>query len=267
VGWEEVTGFVDLYSEGDTFLHRIDARIKIIAVLLLSVLAFLLSNVTSLTLLLTFIFVLLFLARASLSRTWFALRFVIRFMVLIVVLWPLFDPSGTPVWATFGPVKITEPAVWRGITSAVRVGCLACVWYILMFTTSQRDLVRALVKMGLRFDFGLALAISLRFLPTFSATIDSIKDAERARGMELDKGRLLKRIRNHVTILVPTIVFALRSADTLSLALHSRAYGARADRTYLRELKLRPHDVAALSIVIAILVVPLFFKFIFGVPL
>ncbi len=262
-----MTSFVDLYSEGDTFLHRIDARVKIVAVLLLSILAFLLSNVLSLTLLLTFIFVMLFLARATLSRTWFALRFVLRFMVLIVVLWPLFDPSGTPVWATFGPVKITEPAVWRGITSAVRVGCLACVWYILMFTTSQRDLVRALVKMGLRFDFGLALAISLRFLPTFGATIESIKDAERARGMELDKGSLLKRTRNHVTILVPTIVSALRSADTLSLALHSRAYGARADRIYLRELKLRPQDVAALSIVIAILVIPLFFKFVFGVPL
>ncbi len=262
-----MTGFVDLYYEGDTFLHRIDARVKIVAVLLLSILAFLLSNVLSLTLLLTFIFVMLFLARATLSRTWFALRFVLRFMLLIVVLWPLFDPSGTPVWATFGPVKITEPAVWRGITSAVRVGCLACVWYILMFTTSQRDLVRALVKMGLRFDFGLALAISLRFLPTFGATIASIKDAERARGMELDKGGLLKRTRNHVTILVPTIVSALRSADTLSLALHSRAYGARADRTYLRELKLRPQDVAALSIVIAILVLPLFFKFVLGVPL
>jgi energy-coupling factor transport system permease protein len=262
-----MTAFVDLYTESDTFLHRIDARVKIIAVLLLSVLAFLLSNAFSLALLLTFIFVLLFLARATLSRTWFALRFVLRFMLLIVVLWPLFDPSGTPVWATFGPIKITEPAVWRGITSAVRVGCLACVWYILMFTTSQRDLVRALVKMGLRFDFGLALAISLRFLPTFSATIDSIKDAERARGMELDKGGLLKRTRNYIAILVPTIVYALRSADTLSLALHSRAYGARADRTYLRELKLRPQDLAALSMVVAILVVPLFFKFVLGVPL
>ena len=262
-----MTGFVDLYSEGDTFLHRIDPRVKILAVLLLSVLAFLLSSLYSLTVLLAFIFLLLFLARATLSRTWYALRFVIRFMLLIIVLWPLFDPSGTPIWATFGPVKITEPAFWRGVTSAVRVGCLACVWYILMFTTSQRDLVRALVKMGLRFDFGLALAISLRFLPTFSATIDSIKDAQRARGMELDKGRLLKRSRNYVAVLVPTIVSALRSADTLALALHSRAYGARADRTYLRELKMRRKDVAALSLVVVILVVPVFAKYAMGVPL
>ena len=190
---------------------------------------------------------------------------VIRFMVLIILLWPIFDPSGTPVLASLGPVKITEPAIWRGVTSAARVGCLATVWYILMFTTSQRDLVRALVKLGLRFDFGLALAISLRFLPTLSATIDSIKDAQRARGLELDKGGLLRRARNYVAVLVPTIVSALRAADLLSLALQSRAYGAKADRTYLCDLKMRRVDGVALAVVVALLIIPIFAKFVLQV--
>ena len=260
-----MTGFVDLYTDADTFLHRMDPRVKIVAVLLLSLLGFILSNIFSLLVLLTFIFVLLFLARATLQRTMFALKFVLRFMVLIIVLWPIFDPSGTPVLASLGPVKITEPAIWRGATSAVRVGCLATVWYILMFTTSQRDLVRALVKLGLRFDFGLTLAISLRFLPTLSATLDSIKDAQRARGLELDRGGLLRRARNYVAVLVPTIVSALRTADTLSLALQSRAYGARADRTYLREFKMRRADTVALAAVVAIVIVPAIARFVLEV--
>jgi energy-coupling factor transport system permease protein len=188
-------------------------------------------------------------------------------MVLIVILWPIFDPSGTPVLATLGPVKMTEPAIWRGVTSAVRVGCLATVWYILMFSTSQRDLVRALVKMGLRFDFGLALAISLRFLPTFSLTIESIKDAQRARGLELDRGGLLRRSKNYVAVLAPTIVSALRTADTLSLALQSRAYGARADRTYLRDLRMRSSDYVSLAVVLLLVVVPAFAIFFMGVSL
>jgi len=262
-----MTGFIDLYTEADTFLHRMDPRVKILAVLLLSILAFLLSGLSSLLLLLTFIFLLLFLARATLGKTLFALKFVLRFMVLIVILWPIFDPSGTPVLATLGPVKITEPAIWRGVTSAVRVGCLATVWYILMFSTSQRDLVRALVKMGLRFDFGLALAISLRFLPTFSLTIESIKDAQRARGLELDRGGLLRRSKNYVAVLAPTIVSALRTADTLSLALQSRAYGARADRTYLRDLRMRSSDYVSLAVVLLLVVVPAFAIFFMGVSL
>ncbi|MCU0860513.1 MAG: energy-coupling factor transporter transmembrane protein EcfT [Thermoplasmata archaeon] len=259
-----MTGFIDLYTEGDTFLHRLDPRVKIAAVVLLTVLGFVLTSLASLLVLLAFIFLLLFLARASLDRTMFALKFVLRFMALIIVLWPFFDPAGEPVLATLGPVKITEPAIWRGVTSAVRVGCLATVWYILIFTTSQRDLVRALVKLGVRFDFGLALAIALRFFPTLGFTIDSIKDAQRARGLELDKGGLTKRARNYVAVLVPVIVSSLRTAETLALALQSRAYGARADRTYLRELSMRPADYFALAVVVAILVIPVVMRFVLG---
>jgi len=260
-----MAAFVDLYTEADTFLHRMDPRIKVVAVLLLSLLAFVVTNLYSLLALLAFIFLLVYLSRATLSKTVFALKFVLRFMVLIVVLWPLFDPTGTPVLASLGPIKITEPAVWRGVVSAVRVGCLATVWYILMFTTSQRDLVRALVKMGIRFDFGLTLAISLRFLPTFGVLIESIKDAQRARGLELGKGGLLKRSRNYVAVLVPTIVSALRTADTLALALQSRAYGARADRTYMRELRMKRADYASLMILLAVFVLPTVARFVFDI--
>jgi energy-coupling factor transport system permease protein len=262
-----MTGFVDLYTEADTFLHRMDPRVKIAAVLLLSILAFLLSSLYYLLVLLAFIFLLSYLAKATMSRTMFALKFVLRLMVLIVALWPLFDPSGSPVLASLGPIKITVPAIVRGLTSAVRVGCLATVWYILMFTTSQRDLVRALVKLGLRFDFGLTLAISLRFFPTFISTIDSITDAQRARGLELERGRLLRRSKNYVSVLVPAIVSALRTADTLALALQSRAYGARSDRTFLTEIKMRGTDYVALSVVFGLLVVPLVAKYFFSVPL
>lgn len=259
--------FVDLYTPRNTFLHRLDPRVKIISVILLSILAFMLADLYSLALLLAFIFVLLFLARASFARTAFALKFVLRFMVLIVILWPFFDPSGTPVLASLGPVKITEPAILRGVTSATRVGCLATVWYILLFTTSQRDLVRALVKLGVRFDYGLTLAIALRFLPTFSALIDATKDAQRARGLDLRRGGLVTRSRNYLAVLVPTIVTALRTADTLTLALQSRAYGARADRTYLRELRMRPTDAITLAVLVVISISPIISLYVFGIRL
>jgi energy-coupling factor transport system permease protein len=261
-----MTGFVDLYTPADTFLHRMDPRVKIFAVLMLTLLALIVSDLLYLMVLLVFIALLVVLGRAPLSKVGLALRFVIRVMVMIVILWPIFDPSGTPVLFTLGPIKITEPAVWRGITNAVRICCLATVWYVLMFTTAQRDLVRALVKLGVRFDFGLTLSIALRFLPTFGATVESIKDAQRARGMEFDKGSPIRRSKNYIAVLIPTIVSALRTADTLSLALQSRAYGARRDRTYLRELKMRPSDAVALAVVVTVFVLPAVAKYILGVP-
>lgn len=262
-----MTGFVDLYTESDTFLHRMDPRVKIAAVLLLSLLAFILSSLTSLTLLLAFVFLLLFLARASLSKTLFALKFVLRLMILIIILWPFFDSSGTSVLFSIGPLNITETAVLKGLTSAARVGCLACVWYILMFTTSQRNLVLALVKLGLRFDYGLTVAISLRFFPTFVSTIDSIMDAQKARGMDFSKGGLLRRSKKYVAVLVPAVVSALRMADSLSLALQSRAYGARHDRTYLRDLHMSGSDYVALALVLSVLIISVAARVLYSIAL
>lgn len=258
-----MSGFVDLYTEGDTFLHRMDPRVKIIAVFLLSLLALIVRELYHLLLVLAFVLLLLVLGRATFAKTYFALKMVLRVMVLIVVLWPIFNPVGTPVLASYGLVKITQPGIIEGFENAVRILCLATVWYILMFTTSQRDMVRGLVKLGLRFDFGLTLSIALRFLPTFGATMESIKDAQRARGLEFEKGSLISRSKKYVAVLVPTIVSALRTADTLSLALQSRAYGARRDRTYLRELKMRRSDFVALAVVLMVFVVPTVAKFIF----
>lgn len=262
-----MTGFLDLYSDADTFLNRLDPRVKIFAVLFLSLLAFILSNVVYLAVLLAFILLLLLLARASYRKALFALKFVARFMVLIALLWPLFDRTGTPVLFSLGPLDITEPAVWRGITSAIRIGALATVWYILMFTTSQRDLVLGLVKLGLRFDYGLTIAISLRFFPTFISTIDSITDAQKARCLDFSRGGLIARSKKYVAVLVPAVVNALRTADLLSLALQSRAYGARFDRTYLRSLHMRPSDYVALAIVVSLLVVPAVAKYVFAVQI
>lgn len=262
-----MSGFIDFYSESGTFLHRMDPRVKIISVLFLSILAFVLGSLLYLTILLAFILTLLLMARASYRKMLFALRYVGRFMILIAVLWPLFDRSGTPVLLSLGPVDITEPAIWRGITSAVRIGCLATVWYILMFTTSQRDLVLALVRLGVRFDYGLTVAISLRFFPTFISTIDSITDAQKARCLDFGKGGLITRSKKYLAVLVPAVVSALRTADSLSLALQSRAYGARFDRTYLRRLRMRPSDYIALAVVLAILIVPVLAKYMFSVQI
>lgn len=256
-----MTAFVDLYTEGDTFLHRMDPRVKILGVVFLTVLALIIGNLYYLLTLLAAIGILLALGRAKLSKTLYALKMVLRVMVLIVILWPFFNPTGTPVLFHYGIIKITQPGIIKGIAVAIRIACLASVWYILMFTTTQRDLVRALVKMGLRFDFGLALSIALRFLPTFGAMVESIRDAQRARGMEFDRGSVFKRSRKYVAVLVPTIVGALRTADTLSLALQSRAYGARKDRTYLRDFSMRTSDYAALALFGLALALPAFAKY------
>ncbi|MGB2825223.1 MAG: energy-coupling factor transporter transmembrane component T, partial [Thermoplasmata archaeon] len=89
----------------------------------------------------------------------------------------------------------------------------------------------------------------------------------RSRGMEFEKGNMFVRARKYVAVLGPAIVSALKTADMLALALQSRAYGARRNRTYLRELKMRPSDYVALVTVLAMFIVPAVAKYAFSVPI
>ena len=91
-------------------------------------------------------------------------------------------------------------------------------------------------------------------------------DAQKARGLELEKGGFLKRIRNYVPVLIPLIVSAIRRSLELAEAMESRAWGATKNRTNLYALKLRRGDFALLAITIGVLAVSIFVRFYVAVP-
>jgi energy-coupling factor transport system permease protein len=91
-------------------------------------------------------------------------------------------------------------------------------------------------------------------------------DAQKARGLELEKGGLLKRIRNYVPVLIPLIVSAIRRSLELAEAMESRAWGATKKRTNLYLLKLHKGDFALLTITIGILAIAVYVHFYVSVP-
>lgn len=128
-----------------------------------------------------------------------------------------------------------------GVAMAFRLLSLIVATYLLLMTTEQRDLVLALVKMGLRYDFGLMLAIALSKVPALAGIAMTIMDAQKARGLELDKGNIAEKVRKYIPILIPLIIEAIRMAEGLSIAIDSRAFG-KGERTYLRELHFGKKD-------------------------
>jgi energy-coupling factor transport system permease protein len=91
-------------------------------------------------------------------------------------------------------------------------------------------------------------------------------DAQKARGLELEKGGLLKRIRNYVPVLIPLIVSAIRRSLELAEAMESRAWGATKKRTNLYALKLHKGDYALLTITIAILIAAVYIRLYVPIP-
>mgnify|MGYP000347787403 CR=1 FL=1 len=144
----------------------------------------------------------------------------------------------------------------EGLTYAY-IATLRFIVLILLFslfisTTNLMDLTYTLTKMGLPYEVAFTLTLSIRFVPTIARDIQSIYDAQRSRGLELEKGNIFKRIRNLTAILIPAFTTTLLRVDRVAEALESRAFGAVKNRTYLYQTRISRLDILFLAITIII---------------
>ena len=120
--------------------------------------------------------------------------------------------------------------------------------------------------MRVRFEFAFAVSMAMRYVPTLAKEAYAIMDAQRARGVELDKGNILTRIRNIVPIIVPLIIVSIRRALSVAESMESRAFGASKNRTYMERLSFRKRDWAVVIISLLAFIVVLYFNLIVGLP-
>ena len=254
----------DLYIERNTVIHRLDPRVKLIGAALGMIAAVAVSDLLVLAVIYAIVIAVVKLAQVTWERFKFALRTILPVSIMIVCLWPLFYKTGTPVLFSWGPIVITLPSLLAGVSAALRINVMAFCAFALLYTTPQGRLVRGLVKLGLPYEYGLSLAIALRYIPTFGGIILMIMDAQKARGLELDKGSFLRKTLKYVYVMAPVVITALRMADQLSLAIESRAFGAPTKRTYLTDLKMRPADGLSLTAVVVAFGGLLFARLLYG---
>jgi len=106
----------------------------------------------------------------------------------------------------------------------------------------------ALRMLGLPFVFTFTLMLSFRLTPTFISTVGTIRDAQKARGHTIDRGNVIRRAIKHIPLIVPVILHALRATDILSMALESRAFGRKANRTSILRLTHSWRDPLAYTV-------------------
>jgi energy-coupling factor transport system permease protein len=137
---------------------------------------------------------------------------------------------------------------------------------VFFLTTSPDHLGLALEQTHVPYEFSFAFTTAVRFVPVLAEEAQTIMDAQKARGLELEKGNFLKRIRNYVPVLIPLIVSAIRRSLELAEAMESRAWGATKKRTNLYVLKLHRGDFALLAITIGVLVLAIYVRLYVHVP-
>lgn len=132
-------------------------------------------------------------------------------------------------------------------------------WFFL--TTSPDDLGLALEGSKVPYELCFAFTTAVRFVPVLADEAQTIIDAQRSRGLELDRGDVLKRIRNYIPILIPLIVNAIRRSLELAEAMESRAFGSEVKRTSLYVLEMRVFDYVFIILAAVLLFVALYTRF------
>lgn len=251
----------DLYVDRPSWLHRLDPRTKLAFVIVSSLVLLSFSSPFVSAAFLLGIHAMLWSGKVPASRLRWAWQRMWPTTVLILLLWPIFYPQGNEVLWQVWRIRITTQGLWQGLSTALRVDALAFAFLVLLFSTDQARLVRGLVKLGLPYEWGLTLAIALRYLPTLYGIYTAVSEAQQARGWVIGEGGFVRRIKSYLPILVAVIVTALRLADNLSLALAARGFQPGAKRTHLRELELSTADKVCLSLFAVLFIVFLVVRF------
>jgi len=241
----------DLYQAGNSWLHRLDPRVKLLMVACALAGLLTLGNVWLLLGALALSQVALARAGVARRRRAWVWKMLLPTLLMVAILWIIFDHSKGPALFAFWFVEVTGLGIAHGVAMAARLATLAFVVFAWLFTTDQGALVRSMVALGLPYSWGLTLAMALRYLPTMAGIFSMIVEAQQARALILEGKGLLKRARAYVPVTVAMVITALRTADHLARALESRALGAASTRTYYRPLAMRRADwVAGLALIL-----------------
>ncbi len=235
-----------LYLDRGSVFHRLHPITKIFSLILLIVAAMLFNHplhVLALGGLVTFI--------GSLSRSLSNLKRIRTLMIMLLVfctvLWPLFL-KGTDLLWKLGPISIYRESLLYAVAMGLRLNVMLICGIIFLSCTRIEEFTAWLNKLGLPFSMSFALSLAFRLVPTFAATTATVIQAQKSRGLDLESGWILTRIKKHVPLLIPIFIYAIRNADLLAMALESKSFGLRKKRTYYKSFDVTRADYAAIAL-------------------
>lgn len=237
-----------LYTRGDTFLYRMDPRVKVLTVVAVFVISVLFDSALFLAPVFVAIMAVAVSARVPLSKVALLLKSLSVLVIISMVMWPLLYRDGTVLFEVVG-LGITDEGIAFGIGMSFRIANMVTASIVLFLTTSQADFVSGLRGLGLPYKGAFALNLAFRFLPTITGVGQTIVEAQRARGLDPSSGGIAKRLRNYGRILGPLMITALRLAQQTVLAVEARGFSIGRTRSSYRQLAFERADFIALGII------------------
>ena len=249
------------YFPGNSVIHKLDPRVKIVSVIFYIAAVFSASGTYSYILiaLCPILFVLLSgINVGTVMKSVKPLAFIICFTAVINLFWTTGDKLLFSLWI----IKVYAEGVATALKMIVRLLTLVIGTFVLLtYTTSPvaltdaiEYLISPLKKLGVpTHEFSMMMSIALRFIPTLIEETDKIISAQKSRGANFEEGSLIKRSKALIPVLIPLFVSAFRRADELACAMECRLYHGGEGRTKLKVFKMKPKDYAALLLFVLLL--------------
>ena len=249
------------YYPGNSWIHGLDARVKIIATILYIVALFFVKDFIGFGLVVLFLALVIGISKVPFS---FIVRGLKPIFIIIIFTFAInmLMTKGTILWQ-FGIIKITEEGLYNAFFMGLRLILLIIGSSLLTFTTKPMNLTDGIEKLlsPLRkigvpaHELAMMMTIALRFIPTLMEEADKIMKAQQARGADFETGNIFRRAKALVPLLVPLFIGAFRIAQDLAMAMEARCYRGGSQRTRMNAMVLQKKDAAASLLMAAFLII------------
>lgn len=247
------------YIPGDSFVHKLDPRIKILISLIYIIDLFIINNFIGYIFIIIFTLVAIIVSKVPFKFIYRGLK-PIFILIIITAILNIFMTSGGEIVYTWRFITIYEEGLKLALFMVIRLIFLIIGTSLLTLTTSPIELtdgieklLNPLKKIGVpAHELAMMMTIALRFIPTLMDETDKIMKAQMARGADFESGNILQRAKSLIPLLVPLFISSFRRADELSMAMEARCYRGGEGRTRMKQLKLTSKDFIASLIIVLV---------------
>lgn len=258
------------YFPGNSLIHKIDPRMKIVITLIFMVSIFLCKSYLALGLIFAFTVLVVAMSRIKVKTVLKSLK-PLLVVIAITAIINLFYGSGEPI-AKLWIFKITMDGINNALFMAFRIIILVVIGSMLTYTTSPTSLTDAIESLFkplkiFKIDvhtIAMTMTIALRFIPTLIEELDKIMAAQKSRGADMDSGGFIKRAKAVIPVIIPLFISSFRRANELSYAMECRCYRGGDGRTKMKVMKLSFSDYLVFAVTIIIPVAIIIINHIFG---
>lgn len=248
------------YFPGNSVIHKLDPRLKIVLTFAYIIAVFLCKNFYSLGLMLLLLIFVILLSKISSKLILKSIKPIVIIVIITSILQLLYNKNGETLFQ-WHRLQLTTGGIYTAIFTTIRIVALVVASSMLTYTTSPTLLTDAIERLFSPLkvfkinvhSIAMMMTIALRFIPTLINEVEKIMAAQKSRGADIESGNLIQKGKALIPIFIPLFINSFMRAYDLAFAMECRCYQGGEGRTRLKQMKMKLRDY--ISAVILVLVI------------